>query len=122
MFSAAELLVEGEQSLGQYNVEIARWSNDKWVSTVPPLYAMITNRRLILQPQTRKRYTPASIPGKYITDIYRLESERKVVSISLKTGYQINMFISLGKGDIFIEKLSSIALLIPQKEYNPPLP
>lgn len=95
VLTANELMVEGEKLLGNYNIEIARFRNDRWTSTVPPLFAIVTNQRLILQPHARKRHEPAIIPGKYIAKVIDMDVEqRHIVNLTIKTGHQINMFIA----------------------------
>lgn len=94
MLSAEEILIDGESLQGYYNIEIARWGQSGWSGTVPPLYAMLTDQRIILQPQTRKRYQPAIIPRKCIRSVKPLpESLRQGLLISLNTDMHIGMFI-----------------------------
>lgn len=88
-----EMFVEGEQQLGRYQVSIARQRGDDWVATVPPLYVMATNYRLILWPQTLKAYTPASIPCTYILEVRYIDMARRGgLMLWLKTGHRIYMF------------------------------
>jgi hypothetical protein len=94
-----DLLIKGERQLGDYQVQIARLTSSGWVPTIPPLRAVVTNYRLILQPQTRKPYTPASIPGSYITKVCDIAlGHHKGVLVALKTGHNLNMFVSWSKG------------------------
>jgi hypothetical protein len=87
-----EMFVDGEQQLGRYQVSIARQRGDVWVATVPPLYVMATNYRLILWPQTLKPYTPASIPCTYILEVRHVDmAQRSGLMLWLKTGHRIYM-------------------------------
>lgn len=97
-------MVEGEQKIGYYQVQVARLTSSGWVATVPPLNALVTNARLILLPQTRKPYPPASIPRTYITGITTVAlSARQGVQVHLKTGYEINMYVVWSEGENFLE-------------------
>lgn len=95
MLTANELLVEGEELVGDYQVTIARWRESSWMPTLPTLYMILSDHRIILQPQTRKRHEPAIIPRQYITKVEELRvGFRRGVHIFLKTGHQISMFIT----------------------------
>lgn len=116
------LLAEGETIIGRYQAEIARWTNERWVSTVPPIYLTLTNQRLILQPQTRKRHDPASIPGRYIKDVSDLKANRQGIILTLKNDQRIHLFISTGRNHVqLIEQLRALAALPPSKDYHLPL-
>lgn len=117
----SELLLEDEKVVGRYQVEIARWNNERYVSTVPPLYAIVTDQRMILQPQARKKYEPAIIVGKFIMDARRLKDERRGVTIHLRSDYKINLFVSGGNIGVLVDQLRAIAELPPNREYNLPL-
>lgn len=92
--TAEHFLVEGESFIDDYNVEIARWSNSHWSSTIPPLYAILTNFRIILQPHTRKHYDPAIIPTSYVYNVTELNAGRHGIMLHLRTGHRIGMFVS----------------------------
>lgn len=121
MIPESELLLKDEAVKGRYQVEIARWAKDRFVSTVPALYATMTDQRLILQPQTRKRYEPAIIPGRFIADARPLKSERRGVAIKLKSDYKINLFVSGGSNLQLIDQLREMAALPPNREFNLPI-
>jgi hypothetical protein len=94
VLTAEELLLEGERMIGDYNLEIARWHTDHWATTIPPLYAILTDHRLILQPHTRKRHDPAIIPASYISRVQDIdEGNRFIVVLHLKNDQKISMFI-----------------------------
>jgi hypothetical protein len=89
-----EMFVEGEQQLGRYQVAIARQKGDDWVATVPPLYVLATNYRLILWPQTLKPYTPASIPCTFILEAREIDmGQRCGLMLWLKSGHRIYMLV-----------------------------
>lgn len=122
MLTPAELLKEGEELLGSYNVEIARWQSDRWVSTVPTLYIVLTDHRMILQPHTRKRYEPAIIPARYITQVTELEAPyRHGVLMRLATGHQIGMFISGRFNREVLRNLHRMMRPIKPMQFNPQL-
>ncbi len=118
----SDLFVEGEHMLGSYHAEIARLANGRWSPTVPPLYATVSNRRLILQPQTRKKYAPASIPGKVIQSVDPIEDLPRGVRIALKSGHEINLIVRWGSSTDFINDLRSSVVVVPARTYVPPLP
>ena len=94
MLTAEELLQDGEVFLGAYNIEIARWTNDHWSPTMPPIYAILSDHRLILQPQTRKHKEPAIIPTSYVSMVKRLNSPRHGIMLFLRTGHRIGIFVA----------------------------
>jgi hypothetical protein len=105
------LLLPGEHKLGQYQVAIARYTTSTgWSPTVPPLNALVTNYRLILQPQTRRPYTPASIPGPYITKVVEvnLGEHHHGLRIALKTGHQLYFLISWSQGSDMSRNLETM--------------
>jgi len=118
----SELLNEGETVIGRYNVEIARVTRDgRFTSTVPPIFIIITDKRMILQPQTRKRYAPAIIHGQFIKNAQQLKNERSGTTIILKNDYRINLFITTNLNPTFINQVRQLALLPPIKDYALPL-
>lgn len=100
MFNEKALLIPGEVKLGEYQVTIARYTPYGWSPSIPPLNALVSNYRLILQPQTRRHYAPASIPNTYITQVTEVDlgQHRHGLRISLKTGHRMYMFISWDQG------------------------
>jgi hypothetical protein len=94
VLTAQQLLEDEEILLGAYNVSIARWQRDHWVSTLPALYVVLTDHRMILQPHTRKRYQPAIIPRRYLDRVEELEIPyRHGLMVYLKTGHQMGMLV-----------------------------
>jgi hypothetical protein len=107
-----QLLHEGENLLGSYNIEIARWVNERWIGTVPLLYVVLTDHRLILQPQARKHYEPAVIPGRYIKQVTDVNDDRRRgLLITLKTGHRIGMVAAGVQADTFARNLRT--LMVP---------
>jgi hypothetical protein len=99
VLNETEIFIDGETKLGQYQVAVVRYTPTGWVPSIPPLDALVTNYRLILQPQTRRPHPPASIPGAYITKIADVElNKRAAVQICLKTGHKLFFFTSWGQG------------------------
>ncbi len=106
MLNEAEIFVEGEIKLGQYQVAIVRYTVSGWIPTIPPLNAIVTNYRLILHPQTRRPYPPASIPNTYITKVADVElGQRPAVKICLKTGHRIYLYTSWSEGENLSESI-----------------
>lgn len=98
----ADALLEGELSLGQFQISVMRYTPGGWVPTVPPLQANVTNYRLLLQPQQRRRVEPASIPNTFVTRVQDvLLGGRVAVSLHLKTGHQMHFVPQGGTGDSF---------------------
>lgn len=113
MLNEAEILIQGEHKLGQYQVEIARRGDSGWVPTVPPLHAMVTNYRIVLQPQTRRRYVPASIPANYIVSVNEVElGNRTGTRIILKTGHHIHLYVSWAE-DLALAEALKVMLTSP---------
>jgi hypothetical protein len=103
------LLLPDEQHTGTYSVEIARWNGGRWTATVPPLYASLTDRRLILHPQTRRRYDPAIIPRRSIRRITELDDPyRRGVVLHLEGGTLLNIFTAGYQGETFITQLHAM--------------
>ena len=109
MLNETEIFVEGETKLGQYQVAIVRYTASGWVPTVPPLNAIVTNYRLILHPQTRRPYPPASIPNTYITKVSDVElGQRPAVKIGLKTGHRIYLYTTWSEGENLTETMMTM--------------
>lgn len=88
-----------EKELGVYQVTVIRRAASGWVPSPPPLDAMVTNFRLILHPQTRRRYPVASIPSLLVTTIAEVELGRhQCVTLTLKTGHQLYLSANWGVG------------------------
>lgn len=100
MWDEDGILLAGEYKLGQYQVEIVRHTASGWAPTVPPLNALVTNYRLVLHPQTRRRYAPASIPSTAITQVTDVMlNHRQGVRIALKEGLRLYVIVSWSQGD-----------------------
>lgn len=109
MIPEAQQFVEGERLLGRYTIAIARYNNARWSSTIPTLHVTVTNRRMFMRPQTRKAYTPASIPSNYITKFRAVElDERNAIMIALSTGHQIYMYITKEEATRMLDDLSTM--------------
>jgi hypothetical protein len=77
--------------------------------TIPPLYALVTNYRLILWPQTRRTYPPASIPRSYIIKVTPVELDhRNAVLVHLKTGHEVYVIIGLSEGGPFVDMVKKM--------------
>jgi hypothetical protein len=103
------LLLPNEYHLGEYHVTLARYTPSGWKDTVPPLKAAVTNYRLLLQPQTRRPYNPASIPSTYITKVSDVTLDhRSGVMIALKTGQRLYLFVGWASDTPFTETLQAM--------------
>ena len=95
----ANQLLDGELKLGYFQISVMRYSPGGWVPTVPLLQAPVTNYRLILQPQQRRRVEPASIPNTFVTRVQDVLLDGRVaVALHLKTGHQMH-FVTQGSAD-----------------------
>jgi hypothetical protein len=113
---------KGENPVGEYLVQIARPTSTGWVAGIPPLKATITNRRLILVPQTRRPHPPASIPGLFILKINDLLlSHRQAVQIRLKNNYNLNLFVGWSQTNEFVHQLQNMITPSLRKGYTPSL-
>jgi hypothetical protein len=107
--SRPDLLLKGERILGSYQLQIARRTDSGWTVTIPPLYALVTNQRLILWPQTRRSYPPASIPRGYVVKVNPVTLDhRNAVLLQLKTGHEVYMIVSLSEGGPFVEMVKKM--------------
>ncbi len=116
-----ELLEPYEQVVERFSAQIMRKSGSRWVYTVPAIYVMLTDLRLILQPQTRKRYEPAIIPLRYIRMVRRLKGATYGLSLHLKGGQAIHLFASWTSPLDLIELLHDLAEVPAAKNYEAPL-
>jgi hypothetical protein len=107
--------------MGRYNAEVAHWSAGRWVPLVMPLMMLVTNRRLILQPQKRKHYEPASIPGRYIRDVVEITTPKQGITLTLQDGRRISLFVGWGRDNDLMSAIRIIAALPPERTYNMPL-
>ncbi|MBZ0285840.1 MAG: hypothetical protein K8L97_34250 [Anaerolineae bacterium] len=106
-----ELILPGEHRLGEYQISIIRRIPTGWSPTVPPLDALVTNYRLLLKPQLRRPYPPASIPSSYITNVSEIDLGQKPgVKICLKTGHQIHMLISWSQASRLAEDIKAMLI------------
>jgi hypothetical protein len=94
-----EFLMQGEKRLGEYVVALIRRTPYGWSPTVPPLVALVTNLRLLLQPQTRRPHDPACIPANYIMRVREVEINNGLgVHVSLRTGHSLYILPSASHG------------------------
>src|SRR5262245_8669588 len=99
VYAAGNLLIQGERQLGAYEVQIARRTESGWSPTMPPLRAIVTTERLILWPQTRRPYPPASLPRNFIVSLAELElGLRHGLMVSLKTGHRLYFYVGMSSG------------------------
>lgn len=111
MLTADEILLEGETLIGHYYLEIARWRDGTWSPTLPPLYTIITDLRLVLQPHSRKNHEPAVIPARYITQIQEFTDQfRHGMLLHLSTGHRIALFIPNHQREEIVRNMRTIAV------------
>lgn len=119
VFPDPDLLIEGERLLGLYTVSIARFANSRWSPTVPPLQVAVTNRRLLLRPQVRKSYPPASIPSTFITKVRDLELDgHYALIVSLTTGHQLYIFIGKEHRIKMMDDLNAMQIPPPRFHFD----
>ncbi len=110
MLTADQILLEDEQLIGDYNMEIARWTRQRWTSTVPSLYVVITDRRLVIQPHGRKRRAPAIIPASHILHVRPLDdTPRAGISLRLKSDHRITLFVPAANHQAILQTIRQIA-------------
>ncbi len=111
MFNEQITLFSGEKKFGQYQVAIVRHTASGWVPTVPPLNALVTNYRIVLQPQTRRRYTPASIPSNYIMRVGDVQfGNHRGVRVSLRDGLVLYLQMNWSDGDFLTEAIKKMLM------------
>lgn len=121
MITEQELLSPHERVIERFNAQIVRKHDGRWQHTVPAIYVLLTDLRLILQPQTRKRYEPATIPLRYIRRVKRLKAASYGFSLHLKSGPTIYLFASWSSQIDLIELLEELAEVPYAREYEAPL-
>jgi len=94
----ADFFVDGEKKLGQYTVFIVERNGDSWTAAVMALDAVVTNFRLMLRP-SRKKYSPAMLPGHYIRHI-EMTTRGRIHCISLQLITEHNLFLTPATGKI----------------------
>lgn len=101
MWEDENLLLPGEVIRSRYQIAIARRTRTaEWVPTVPPLDAAVTNYRLLLRPQTRRRMPPAVIPGAAINQVKAVAfGYRQGVRLILRNGMHLYLMVSWRDGD-----------------------
>lgn len=103
------LLLPGECKLGRYHVAILRHSSTGWVPTTPPVNILVTNYRLVLHPQTRRKYQPAVIPSTFITQVSKAEmGYHKGVRIGLKNGMWLYLTINWSESQELTEAVKKM--------------
>lgn len=95
MLTPGEILFEGEKLIGDYNAQIARWHDGFWTPTMPIIYVILSDHRMILQPHGRKRHEPAVIPRRFVSKILDLQmGYRHGIVMYLKTDQHIAMYMA----------------------------
>ncbi len=113
------LLAADEVVFGEYQVQIARMSSAGWTPTMPPLYATITDRRILLKPQTRRRYSPAIIPARHILQHqHMLLGQHNGVALVLSNDYTLYLIIGWRDGDKFIKDLHKMLAAPPKVRFT----
>lgn len=113
-----DVLEEGEKLQGQFNVEIARRLHGEWVSTVPPLYLILTDRRMIMQPQVRKRHQPAIIPISAIRRVVEMDHRfRFGVLIHLSNDMILSLLLPSNQSKAFVRHIRAVTLPPPPVEF-----
>ncbi len=116
-------LLPGERQLGQYQVQIARETSSGWVAAALPLTAVVSNARLMLKPITRKPYPVASLPHHYIVKVCEeTYGQRAGVSVGLKNGYILHLFVSWGQTSQFYTDVQRMVTPSVRMHYIPSLP
>lgn len=104
-----DLLVKGEILRAEYQLQLARHNPDGWAMTIPPLRGAITNYRLILWPQTRRPYPPASIPRQYILRWQPVQMDfRTGTMMKLKSGHVLYIVAPLDTEKQFYAHLTDM--------------
>lgn len=112
MLPETNLFIPGERRLGAYTVTVARYINQHWSPTLPALRFLVTNQRLLVTPQVRRQYAPASIPKSYITAMDEVTlGERDGVRIQLQTGHQIHLLMNREHGLRLLDDLRAMNAL-----------
>lgn len=118
MLTPEEILEDGEKLQGQFNVEIARKLHGEWISTVPPLYLILTDRRMVMQPQVRKRHEPAIIPISAIRRIEEMDHRfRFGVLIYLSNDMVLSLLLPSNQSKAFLRHIRAVTLPPPPVEF-----
>lgn len=122
MLTASDLLKPDETLAGSYQMEIGRWSGGRWTPTVPVLWVMVTDQRVIIQAQHRKYREPAIIPAKAIAFIETVDTAyRPAVLLRLKGGPQICLLTSRHDRHGFVKRVRHLITPPSPVEFTPEL-
>ena len=111
-----EVLVEGEEVLGRFQVEILALGTQGWSPAVMAIEALVSNYRLLLKP-IKKKYDHASIPNYYISSIEENELDGfPCISITIKTGHVFNLVIPRRHKKVLYANL--IQMRIPKPKFK----
>jgi len=116
MDDGSNILVDGENILGQYMVAaLQRFPDGRWEPGMMQLSATVTRYRLLLQPSpARKRYQPACLPATHIKGVEVTKcGGYHTLAITLPTGRVLYLIMSTGKLDDFHRQLNTIRM--PQR-------
>lgn len=99
-------LLDNEKQYGLFQVQIARTTGSGWSAAIPPLYATVTNLRLVLKPQTRRPYPPAIIPAQHIISMSEVVlGPYNAVALILSDGYHLYLIAGWRNGHDFSRAL-----------------
>lgn len=99
-------LLDDEREIGKFQVQIARMTSSGWTAAIPPLYATVTDQRLMLKPQTRRPYPPAIIPARYIRQVTNLVLDPfNAVELTLTDDYRLYLIAGWRHGHDFSSAL-----------------
>lgn len=114
----AEFFVEGEKRLGQYTIFILQHSSGGWMPAVMAMDGLVTNYRLMLRP-TRKKYTPATLPGHYIKHVeLTTRGSYHCVMLVLITGHELYLMPGTGKLDDLYDDLCTMKVPRPKFAFD----
>ena len=104
------ILKQGEQQLGRYQVQFARFGRRGWQSHGPSVCAFITNRRLIVLPdETLTDQKPMVITPRKIRRVWRAAlGKRDGGIIELRDGELLYFYVEWSQGAQLVRDLKQM--------------
>lgn len=122
MINESELFIEGERRLGLYTVELLRKASTGWATNALPLFALVSNYRLILKP-LKKKYPAASIPSTYVRLVEKIVLEpHRCIAVRFKDGGSLFLVVLSGSFDHLAEDLSAMKAPPPRFSFDNTIP
>lgn len=106
---AKHLLDFGEYVLGSYKVQYASWMNGEWFGAGHWLRALVTNRRLLIAPETYRHDLTETIIPPDIRRVWNLcLGRRDGVLVALNDGRHLYMLVDWSQGNKLVRDINEM--------------